>query len=383
MKKKVLVVGLGGIGGYVLHLLARHSGIKIVACDVREDFAKQKAANVFYDVFFQGRGDYLPDIEARRMDLNDIKGTTQILKETQPDLVINATTMQSWWVVHHIPPEIRLKISDTYPGAGIGPWMPMHLTLTYKLMQAVKEAKINTHVVNSSYPDNVNQVLSKVGLAPTIGMGNFSLLEPVVMRIVGDKLKVPPINVSVSMVGHHALAMPLWEKGSPVGTPYYLRIRVFDQDVTAKFDIEKDIWAEVPKLAGPEALGGYQQEYIASAAYRSAVNILFDTGRIIHAPGPEGLPGGYPVRLSARGAEVVIPDGLTKKEAIKINEEGQKHDGIEAVKEDGTVVFTDHSAKIFREILNLDLKEMKVAECERRAEELKSAFKKLCDKYVK
>ena len=109
--------------------------------------------------------------------------------------------------------------------------------------------------------------------------------------------------------------------------------------------------------------------------------ILFDTGEIVHAPGPEGLPGGYPVRLSAEGAEVVLPDGITKEEAIKINEEAQKYDGIEKINEDGTVVCTDHAAQIMKEVFDYDCKELKLDECEGKAKELISACNKLSDKY--
>jgi len=379
MANKVLVVGLGGVGGYALHLLARYPGIKLIGADVREKFAREKVSNVYYDIFFQ-KG-ILPHIEHKRIDLNDIEGTAEILKEIEPDVILNQTTLQSWWVVHHIPEEIRLKISDTYPGAGLGPWTPVHLTLTYKLMQAVHKARLDTHVVNGSWSDCVNPVLSKVGLAPTVGMGNFALLEPMIIRIVSDKLKVPASNVSVSMIGHHAMVMPIQEKGSAVNVPYYLKIRVFDRDVTNELDIEQDIWAEVPKYAGPEPLWGTQQEFIASCVTRNVLAILFDTGEIVHAPGPEGLPGGYPVRLSAKGAEVVVSDGMTKEEAIKINEEAQKYEGIDKIKEDGTVVCTEHAAQIMKEVLDYDCKELKLDECERKAKELISAYKKLSDKY--
>lgn len=379
MTKKVLIVGLGGVGGYALHLLARYPGVELIGADVREKFAREKVNNVYNDIFFQGG--ILPHIQHRKMDLNDIEGTAETLKEIEPDVILNQTTLHSWWVVHHIPEEIRLKISDTYPGAGLGPWTPVHLTLTYKLMQAVKKAKIDTHVVNGSWSDCVNAVLSKVGLAPTIGMGNFALLEPMIMRIVSNKLKVPVNNVSVYMVGHHAMVMPIWEKGSAANVPYYLKIRVFDEDVTDKFDIEKDIWAEVPKYAPPEALWGTQQEHIASCVTRNVLAILFDTGQVVHAPGPKGLVGGYPVRLSAQGAEVVMPDGLTIEEAVRINEEAQKYEGIEEIREDGTVVCTDHSAQIMREILGYECKELKLEECEEKAKELLSAYNKLSNKY--
>lgn len=381
MARKVLVVGLGGVGGYALHLLARYPGIKLIGADVRQEFARRKVSNVYYDIFFQEG--VLPDIEHKRVDLNDIEGTAEILKETQPDVILNQTTMHSWWVVHHIPEKIRLRVSGTYPGAGLGPWTPVHLTLTYKLMQAVHKAKIDTHVVNGSLSDCVNCVLSKVGLAPTVGMGNLALLEPMVMRIVSDKLRVPVGNVSVSMIGHHAMVMPIWEEGSAVNVPHYLKIRVFDKDVTDKFDVEKDIWAEAPKYVGPKPLWGTQQEYIASCVTRNVLAILFDTGQIVHAPGPEGLPGGYPVRLNAEGAEVVIPDGLSREEAITINQEAQKYDGIEEIRKDGTIVCTDHVAKIMDEALGYNCKELKVEECEKKATELIVAYSRLSAKYEK
>lgn len=102
-----------------------------------------------------------------------------------------------------------------------------------------------------------------------------------------------------------------------------------DKDVTDQFDIEKDIWAKFPIYFFPEPLGGHQQEWIASCVTRNVLAILFDTGEVVHAPGPEGLPGGYPVRLSAKGAELVVPNGLTREEGVKINEDAQRLEGIE------------------------------------------------------
>ena len=87
--------------------------------------------------------------------------------------------------------------------------------------------------------------------------------------------------------------------------------------------------------------------------------------------------------MSARGAEVVLPDGLTKEEAIKINEEGQKLDGIEKIMSDGTVVCTDHSAEIIKEVLGYDCKELKLDEAEKKSKELRSAYERLTVKYQK
>ncbi len=63
-----------------------------------------------------------------------------------------------------------------------------------------------------------------------------------------------------------------------------------------------------------------------------------NTNELSHVPGPEGLVGGYPVRLSKDGVKVFLPEGVTREKAIQINEEAQKWDGIEKIEEDGTVV---------------------------------------------
>jgi hypothetical protein len=64
-----------------------------------------------------------------------------------------------------------------------------------------------------------------------------------------------------------------------------------------------------------------------------------------HAPAPNGLPGGYPVRISRRGVELDLPPDLGRDEAIAVNERAAAFDGIERVEPDGTIVFTTEVAE--------------------------------------
>lgn len=59
------------------------------------------------------------------------------------------------------------------------------------------------------------------------------------------------------------------------------------------------------------------------------------------------MPGAYPGRVSAEGVEVVLP-GITLEEAIEIDKEGGKIDGIEDIREDGTSVFIDENVRFHR-----------------------------------
>jgi hypothetical protein len=361
---RILVIGLGSLGGYILEFLARSRGpTEIMAADYDEQRGLQKTNNVMLGAANMG---FYPRMKFLKMDLNDIDGTSTILRTAQPDVVLNATTLQSWWVIGtQLAEDAYVKLLD----AGLGPWIPMHLTLTHKLMQAVRKSDIRTHVVSCSFPDAVNCILSKVGLAPTVGIGNFDLLIPRIRKGVSDKLGVPMNNVTVFLVGHHYHDVRVEEFGTTGGAPYFLRILVGDRDVTEEVNGERMLLTPIPT---PALTGSDAQ--VASSAVKNILAIVNDSNELTHAPGPQGLPGGYPVRLSSKGAEVVVPAGLTVKQAIHINEEAQKYDGIERIEEDGSVVLTDKSHRIMREMLHYERKRFSISESEAAAKELRNLY---------
>lgn len=366
MRRKLIIVGLGEVGGHVLEFLARtSSALEIIAVDINEDLGVKKTNNVIFGASHQG---FYPDIRFVKIDLNDTEETIDFLKNAKPDLIFNSATLQSWWVLALLPKKARSQFQK----AGLGPWAPLHLTLTYKLMTAVKKSGISAHVVSAPYPDVVNPVLGRVGLAPTVGIGNIDLLIPKIKWVVSKRLATPIRNISIFMIAHHSLVASLSPGGAGTKTSYFLKVLVGDKVVTEKFDTDKllSLTGAVP-LPPPRS----RTQQIASSAVKNMLAILDDTGELTHAPGPEGLPGGYPVRLSAKGAEVVLPDGVTMTQAIKINEDGQLHDGIREIKDDGTIVFTEKSNNIMRRMLEYDCKEMQISESDNRARELTSLFR--------
>jgi hypothetical protein len=246
-------------------------------------------------------------------------------------------------------------------------------------MKAIREAGITPFVVNSSFPDAVNPILGKVGLAPTIGIGNMDLIIPALRKTVAEKLGVPMRNVVIQMIGHHYHGYYFPRHGTGCEAPFFLRIFVGQEDVTGRFDI-KSLVSEIPKHARrPEGAAG--QYVVAASSLKNIMAIYSDTGEITHAPGPQGLPGGYMVRLSRKGAEVVLPNGLTREEAIRINEEAQKYDGIEAIHDDGTVRFTEKSWSTMKEYLDYDCREMGAEESAERAKELRAKFMAFAEKH--
>jgi hypothetical protein len=119
----------------------------------------------------------------------------------------------------------------------------------------------------------------------------------------------------------------------------------------------------------------------ASSFLKHVLAVYYDTGEVhTCVAGAAGLPGAYPSRLSEEGAEVVLP-GISLEEAVRINEDGGRIDGIEKIKDDGTVVYCEKNVEYMREVVGYECEELKPSESEERARELNALLRKLYDKY--
>lgn len=85
--------------------------------------------------------------------------------------------------------------------------------------------------------------------------------------------------------------------------------------------------------------------------------------------------------ILANAVEVVLPEEIALEEAIRINFDGIKHEGVEEIKDDGTVVLTDEAYGIQKELYGLALREHRFEDMEDIAKELIVAGKKLVAKY--
>jgi hypothetical protein len=101
----------------------------------------------------------------------------------------------------------------------------------------------------------------------------------------------------------------------------------------------------------------------------------------VHAPAPHGLPGGYPVVAGRGSIEVAAIPGLTLAEAISLNEQSHRFDGIERIEADGTVVFPEESAVAMRESLGYDCNRLAPEDADSRAHELMARFREYAHRH--
>jgi hypothetical protein len=368
-REKILVVGVGELGGIVLEYLSRVAGIcPIITADRHTDWGMRKTNSAIEGASYMG---LYPKIDFQPMDLQNVEGTAEQLAKIDPTLIYNGTTLQSWWVVNELPADVNAKLYRDK--CALGPWSAMHIALTHQLMKAVKMAGVQTHVVNSSYPDVTNASLARVGLAPTVGIGNIDLIIPYIQKASAEMLRVPMANIKVELIAHHYHAYYWCRAGTGYDVPHFLRVYVGTRDVTAELGDMKQFVAELPKR-GVRPAGRHGQFVVAASSVKNILAILNDTGELTHAPGPQGMEGGYPVRLSRTGAQVVPPQGMSVEQAREINLKAQTYDGVQEIAEDGDVVLTDEAHTVFKETLKFDCKRITIADSLDQAMELRAKF---------
>lgn len=361
---RILFVGLGNLGSQVFDLFLLRSGRddRFLVAGRNQPYLQQRISLTAYAAMQLGLS---PHVEQTFMDIWNVEQTAQTIWSFKPDVIFSSATVQPSSAISKLPQPIYEKLAQ----AKAGPWLPLTLVLVFKLMQAVKQTGLPITVLNGAAPDNAHAVLSDVGLAPTTGVGNLANIIPALKKAIAIQLNKPMEDVQVLLFGHNQVAHGIRVHGTPGVAPFHLTALMQNEDVTDHLDLPA-LFNTLPATLGHE----YTQ--LLSAASAASVFDAITTGssRVVHAPGPNGLPGAYPIRADQKSIEVVLPSGLTLEEAIRINQAGQRLDGIERIESDGTVYFTEQNMSILKETLGYECRRMPLSEGEERAKELHARY---------
>jgi len=303
------------------------------------------------------------DVGTVVVDMRDVSAAAAALDDAQPDVVIQAAIPHSWYSFPgRFDPEIWRRLNLE---AKMGPWLPLFLVLPMKLMQARDAAGCTAPVVQISYPDAVNAVLSAVGLTPSCGSGNSENIATVMRVVAGRQLGVPVKDVTIQLVANHFHAWALAADAPEMAErPMFYRMYVGHDDVTAKLD-EPGYWAEVRRLYPRQ-----RPAFAATSAVQNAVRLMRDDLTTSHVTAPGGLIGGIDARIGRSGVEVVWPAELAESEALSLLAKAQQGDGIQSIAGNGDVHFVSESAAAMRELLGYDCDVLHFDEVEDRADEL-------------
>jgi hypothetical protein len=183
-------------------------------------------------------------------------------------------------------------------------------------------------LVNACYPDAVNPLLAARGVPVLCGVGNVGLLAASLQSALGL-----PDQGRLRVLGHHA----------------HLRQPAYAEDEALAWCDGEPVTEVGKQLSAQRAADRRELNHITGLTAALVVGALL-TGGVLDTslPGPLGLPGGYPVRLSGGRLELRLPAGLTTAGAVAHNQRWAVADG--AVVEGGRVVFSDRAGDELRAV---------------------------------
>jgi len=177
-----------------------------------------------------------------------------------------------------------------------------------------------------------------------------------------------PQEFEVKLVAQHALEYFLYSAESHKEIPpFLLKVLWHGQDISLAIrDKLRSVKMPIP----------YDLDFnriTASASVEVLAALLAEESTFLHAPAPNGMVGGYPVRINRKGVSIDLPPDWDMEHAIGINASSLAWDGIAALETDGTIVFTDKTSVALERLLGERIARLKPEAAESMAARLIAA----------
>jgi hypothetical protein len=355
---KLLLIGLGQLTGAVLDAVARDgrfAQIVLASRDVERGRAKVLAARI--GAALEGE---FPRIEFVPLDF-DTAAAAETLKRIAPDVAFAAPSLLARRHIRAADPKLRVL-----PG---GVWLACHLAPMLRLRDCWTRSGLSAPWVAASEPDLVNAILHLTGAGPTAGSGGIATCVPRIRFLAAQQAKAPVQEIVVRLVAGASLADCLAGEGNAKEwPPFMLKVTWHGQDITLA--VRDKLKAKVLPLAEAD-----HARVAASATLDLLAALGDDRLHDLHVPAPNGLVGGYPVKINRRGAEVDLPAAWDLEHALGINATALAYDGIAALDKDGTVTYTTRAVAAFEALLGERIERLRPQGAQSFAEKLVAAFR--------
>ncbi len=263
------------------------------------------------------------EVDALRPD-----AVAELLARTRPELVVQCASLRSPWALAARADATAQSIL----AAGLALRLPYQLPAVLAVMRATRDAGYDGPVANLSFPDVTGPVLARLGLAPTVGLGNAAM---VVLRVRAALRASEPAAALplVRVIGQHSQVFGVMQATEPIVPDE--RCQVFLGEVGRRDD--------ALAYRAPAMAPGLRYNPVTAAASLPVLEALLPGSEPLRwsTPAPAGLPGGYPVRIAGGAVALDLPPGITREAAVAFNERMGRDDGFERVDDDGTVHFSE------------------------------------------
>lgn len=370
-RARIMIIGLGSVGNYLLDYLMSTGDENIEIGVVGRNEEKMKTDVNILRVSALIRGQNRTKISIYgNVDLNDISEISGAINEFRPDIIVNSSRAYSGLKYG----SISWKNIRAY-----GIWTPLSIKYVKNIMAACKQTGLNIVVINTSYSDAVNPWLKSAGMDyPDFGSGNINHLIPRIRLAVAEKLKIEDYwNVEVTFAVSHFHDVVISKEGQTEGVDMLINIQYGGEELHVDM---KEIFS---MCAIPMPVDAKRNMMNASSNFEiieAILSVVRDRKKAkLHCPGVFGEIGGYPVILDGSGDNIhvcICEDYFELDSMRKKNRESIYLDGIEDVR-DGTLIYTDELIEKVKKAFDVNLMK-KVT-----FDEIESAADFLIDKIIR
>lgn len=362
-KARVMILGLGSVGNYLLDYLLSSGDENLEICVAGRNREKMVSDVNIARVASLIRGQNRCRVEVRAgVDLNDISSIRDCIQAWKPDIIVNSSRAYP-----------GLKYGSISWGAvrAYGIWSPLAVKYIKNIMEAYEEAGSEAIVINTSYSDAVIPWLRSAGKAyPDFGSGNINHLLPRIRFAVAEERGIEDYwNIDVTYAVSHFHDVVISKEGQTEGVEQLIDIRYRGEKLTP------DMNRVFAACRIPMPVDARRNMMNASSNYEIIQAVL---GAVrqgkrtkLHCPGVFGEIGGYPVILDGSGQDVrtyIEETYFDMEEMRRKNRESIYLDGIEDVRE-GSLFYTDELIRKARRAFGVRLpKEVAFAEIENTAD---------------
>lgn len=349
-KAKIMIIGLGSVGSYLLDYLLSAQDERMDICVVGRNESKMLLDVNIVRVASLIRGQNKAKISIiGNVDLNDVSSIAEALYRYKPDIIINSSRAYSG---------LKYGSISWQSIRAYGIWAPLSMKYTRNIMEAYERTESNAIVITTSYPDAVIPWLKSAGRAyPDFGSGNINHLIPRIKFAVADKAGIEDYwNIDITMAVSHFHDVVISKEGQTEGVEMLMDIR-YRGDIISFLDT-KDIIRECNIKMPVDAKRNMMN---ASSNYEIINAVLAAVYRgeklKLHCPGVFGEIGGYPIVIDGTGEEVkayICEDYFDLQSMREKNRESIYLDGIEDVR-DGTLIYTDELLAKVKKAFGVDL----------------------------
>ncbi len=364
MASDVLVIGAGAVGAYVVEFLARRRDVRGVAVvDSRPGLAEGVAWRARLGALQEGIDAHVQGWEADAADVDAIEETVRACK---PRVVLHTATILT---VRELAQRLRAETFARIRATGMAGFLPAQLYLGLRVQKALERLSPRPLLVTMPFPDFTNQILASCGTAPVTGIGNVDNLASELQAMAAVSLGISPLKTTAMVVASHTTAESFQRDGAAGAGRWYARVFAAGVDVTDKLDIDA-----LMKESARRMQSVLIEARVASSAIKIVLGLIVGEGKLVHGAGPLGLPGGWPLRLSPGGPEIVLPPTIDHATALAINLEGQRLGGLAEVTPEGTMVLEPSITTMMHDEFGLRLDAVPIDVIEETALALRAAL---------